>query len=408
MNVRAESWTRASGSPDANERAVFVTGTTGFLGIEVLARLIEHTDRRIYALVRAPDDRAADRRIRDVLRLATGSDDAADADRVVAVRGDIEQPELGLGTEQRRRLAEQVSDVLHIAATISFTLPLAESRATNVGGTRHALQFAELCQRHGEFGRFSYVSTAYVAGTHRGPFGEDDLDVGQRFHNAYEQTKFEAERLVRRHAGRIPLQVFRPSIIVGDSVTGFTRSFNVIYAPLKTFKRHRIYAVPARDRALLDVVPVDFVADAIVELVQSPGGDRDTYHLVAGPQATTVGGLLGLAGRSFGKRKPPVIPTPIYMRLLHPLILRASSPAASEALQRAEVYFPYLSLGVRYDDARTRPRLARAGIAVKPLEDYFERLMEFAERARWGRLEIPRVRRDPSEQAAGVAAKSGV
>lgn len=408
MNERAESSVRGSGSPDANRGAVLVTGTTGFLGIEVLARLIERTDRRIYALVRAPDDRAADQRLRELLQVATGSDDAAGAERVIAVRGDIEQPELGLSRELSLRLAEQVGDVLHIAATVSFTLPLAESRATNVDGTRHVLQFAELCQRHGDFGRFSYVSTAYVAGTHRGSFTEDDLDVGQRFHNTYEQTKFEAERLVRAHADRLRIQIFRPSIIVGDSVTGFTRSFNVIYAPLRTLQRHRIYAVPARGGAPLDVVPVDFVADAIVELLEAPGADCDTYHLVAGQDATTVGTLLELAARNFGKRKPPVIPTPIYMRLLHPLILLASPPATRDALRRAEMYFPYLSLRVRYDDTHTRDRLARAGLAVKPLEDYFDRLMEFANRARWGRIEIPRVRRDDGRATKAAPAKSGV
>ena len=102
------------------------------------------------------------------------------------------------------------------------------------------LELAELCRRRGGLRRFSYVSTAYVAGTHDGEFSEDQLDVGQGFRNPYERSKFEAEQLVRAYRGRLPIQVFRPSIIVGERATGWTVSFNVLYAPLKAFAAGRL------------------------------------------------------------------------------------------------------------------------------------------------------------------------
>jgi len=366
---------------------VLLTGATGFVGMEILARLIERTDRPIYPLVRADDDEAAERRIREVVRTLAGSEDACD-DRVFAVRGDIEQPQLGLSEERRQLLAEQVSDVLHVAASVSFTLPLEEARAINVEGTRRVLELAELCEG---LRRFSYVSTAYVAGTHKGDFCEHDVDVGQRFHNSYEQTKFEAERLVRSYGERMPIQVFRPSIIVGDSVTGWTSSFNVMYMPLKAFERYPSYAVPARKGAPVDVVPIDFVASAMVELVEHPDERQDTYHLVAADNATTIGRLMKSAARYFGRRRPPAVPTPIYKHLLHPLILRLVSDKQRAALRKTEVFFPYFSLRVRYDDRRTRRRLARAGISVTPVEKYFDTLVDFARRAKWGKVEMPRV-----------------
>ena len=122
-----------------------------------------------------------------------------------------------------------------------------------------------------------------MAGTHKGEFGEDQLDVGQRFRNPYEQSKFEAERLVRAADGRLPIQIFRPSIVVGERTTGWTPAFNVLYSPLKAFVRGSLPAVPARRSAPVDVVPVDYVADAVFELAGDPV--ERNQHLPPGGRA---------------------------------------------------------------------------------------------------------------------------
>src|SRR3954454_14631144 len=186
--------------------AVLITGATGFVGREVLTRYLERSDRTVYALVRADDATAADERLREGLREATGTD-VAESDRLVAVPGDVQEPGLGLDTAQRDDLAADVGDVIHAAASVSFALPLDESRAINVEGTRNVVEFAERCADRGGLHRLCYVSTAYVAGTHEGEFGEDDLAVGQEFRTPYEHSKFEAERLVRSRARRLPVQI---------------------------------------------------------------------------------------------------------------------------------------------------------------------------------------------------------
>jgi thioester reductase-like protein len=366
--------------------AVLLTGATGFVGIEVLARYLERTDRRVYALVRAPDQESADERLRSALSTFFGRADAH-AGRARAVPGDIEQEDLGLSPDERRRLASEVTDIVHAAASVSFSLPLDESRAINVEGTRRMLEFAELCRDHGGLRRFCHVSTAYVAGEHDGEFAEDDLEVGQEFRNAYEQSKFEAERLVRAHRRRLPIQIFRPSIVVGERPTGWTASFNVLYAPLKAFSRGEYVALPGSPSAPVDVVSVDYVADAIFELANgaAPDGDAETYHLVAGRRATTVGRLVELSAGYFRRRPPPLLPPGLYRRLVHPLLLRASRGTPRQALERSEVLFPYFAMRVRYGDERARRRLEPRGIRVTPVERYFHRLADFAVRARWGR-----------------------
>lgn len=374
---------------DSRSGSVLLTGATGFVGMELLARFLERTDRHVFALVRGVDDRAAAARIERTLRSLFGIGHPY-AERVTAVRGDITRPGLGLRGDGER-LARQVSEIVHGAASVSFELELKASRAINVQGTRRVIEFAERCQARGGLRRFSYISTAYVAGDHRGRFSEDDLDVGQSFRNAYERSKFEAESLVARARRRLPITVLRPSIVVGERGSGWTASFNVLYWPLRAFARGAYPALPARRDAPVDVVPVDYVADATFSLSQAPEAEGSTYHLTAGADATSVGELVELATERFDRPAPRLIAPGVYRRVVHPLLVRASRDQRHrQALARSEVFFPYFAMGVVYDDRRSRAALRATGIRPTPLRRYFDRLVDFALAAEWGRRPIPR------------------
>jgi long-chain acyl-CoA synthetase len=368
--------------------AVLLTGVTGFVGMEILARYLERTDRPVITTVRGADEAEAQARLRGTVECLFGDPDAF-ADRLVALPADLERPGLGLDDPTRERVAEQVRDIVHCAASVSFTLPLDRSREINVEGTGRMLQMAHLCARRGGLEHFSYISTAYVAGTHRGWFGEDQLDVGQAFRNPYEQSKFEAERLVRGQEGRLPIQVFRPSIVVGESYTGWTPAFNVLYSPLKAFVRGSLPALPARRSAPVDVVPVDYVADAVFELASEPVNGASTYHLVAGDQATSVGRLIELSAQIVGQREPVVIPPRLFKRVVYPVLVRTSD-SLRQGLERTRVFFPYFAMDVSYDDAHARGRLEPAGIAAPSIESYFRQLVDYANHARWGRAPVSR------------------
>lgn len=369
--------------------AVLITGATGFIGIEVLARFLERDGRQVYALVRARDDEEAERRLSATLRGFFGAEDPFPG-RVQAIAADIERPGLGLDRMRRDELAEEVTDIVHSAASVSFTLPLERSREINVDGTARMLEFAGLCRQRGGLQRFSYVSTAYVAGLHAGEFGEQDLDVGQRFRNPYEQSKFEAELLVRGHAGHIPIQIFRPSIVVGEQATGWTAAFNVLYAPMKAFVRGGLPALPARRTSLVDVVPVDYVADAVYELSSDPVDEVQTYHLVAGANATTVGRVIEMAAACLDRQAPVVLSPSLFSRVMYPVLVRRGSERVRKGLERTKALFPYFSMRVSYDDAAARARLGPAGITAPPLETYLPRLIAYASRAGWGRTPLTR------------------
>lgn len=378
---------------------VLLTGATGFLGMELLARYLERSDRTVYALVRARDDAEAAARLR-----AAAHDVVPDAERydsrLIAVRADLAEPGLGLSDAARDALAEQIVEIVHSAASVEFTLPLAQARTINVDGTRNIVQLALLAQRRGGLRRFSHVSTAYVAGTHAGLFGEDDLDLGQDHRNTYERTKWEAEMLVRSYSAELPTQVFRPSIVVGERDTGWTPAFNVIYAPLKAFAKGATTPVmPARRRSPVDVVPVDYVADAIFALAGGgvEGEPGATYSLAAGPQASSVGELIDMSAATFERPRPFALPPSVYRRTVHQALLTRSSGARRRWLERSEVFYPYFALRARYDTTRAQGTLAQEGIEVTPLSGYFDRLVGYALTAQWGRRPLTRV------EAAAIA-----
>ncbi|HTU80173.1 MAG TPA: SDR family oxidoreductase [Solirubrobacteraceae bacterium] len=388
---------------DNTTDAVFLTGATGFVGMELLARYLERSERRVYALVRGRDEADVQARMRRTLLDLFGAGHDY-TERVVAVRGDLTRPAMGVagGVD---RLVGRVNEIVHSAASVSFELEAQATRAINVDGTRRVLEFAERCHAHGALRRMSYISTAYVAGEHVGCFSEDDLDVGQRFRNVYEQSKFEAECLIKRSHAQLPITIFRPSIIVGERDSGWTTSFNVLYWPLRAFSRGAYAALPARRDAPVDVVPVDYVADAMFALSQSRGADRATFHLTAGTHASSVGEVVELATAFFKRPLPRLIEPALYRRVVHPLLLRsAPDERTRRALARSEVFFPYFAMRVGFDERRARVALRGAAIRPAPLNGYFERLIKFALAAEWGRRRISRATANGRRTAPGRAA----
>lgn len=379
-----------TGPHDSPNSGVLLTGATGFVGMMVLTRLLEHTTSRVFVLVRARDDREAKLRVQRVLCCLFG-DGHPYRERVVPVRGDITRPGLGLTNEVADSVASRVTAIIHGAASVSFELGLDACRRVNVHGTRQMLTFAERCRDRGGLRRFSYVSTAYVAGDYRGCFSERQLGASQRFRNPYERSKHEAERVVRAHMDRLPVTLFRPSIIVGERSTGWTSSFNVLYWPLRAFTRGTYLALPASGSSPVDVVPVDYVADAILTLTWTPRAESHTYHLTAGEDTSTVADIVSLATSHFSRRAPRLIRPRLYNNLLHPLLLRTvRDPKRRRALKRSEIFFPYFAARVTYDNRDARALLDPHGITPPPIEEYFDRLVKYAVDSDWGRAPLPR------------------
>lgn len=272
----------------ASRNTLLLTGVTGLLG-SYLVRDLLLDGRGLAVVVRRDRKRSAGDRVEVIVRHWEAILGRA-LPRPVVLEGDLTRPACGLDAAALEWVANHCDEVLHNAASLTFrgTDPAGEPWRTNVAGTRQVL---DVCREAG-IRHFRHVSTAYVCGLRDGVVREDELDVGQDFGNDYERSKVDAERLVRAADHLDTVTVFRPSIIVGDSRTGFTSTYHGLFAVLRLGHTllTRVLIGSTSGPALVGLlglgpddgknfVPVDWVSDVIAHAVQSPASRGRTYHL---------------------------------------------------------------------------------------------------------------------------------
>ncbi len=385
-------------------RVTFITGGTGLIGGEMIPRLLnDDADGIVKVLVRAPSAEDAAARLDRTLRHLFKEADLHHARRrVTALRGDITADRLGLSAGDHEGLAREATHIIHSAATTRFDLPLDEAREVNVEGTRRVLALARRAAS-ARLERMMYVSTSYVSGDRSGVIREDDLEAGQRFMNSYERTKHDAEREARAAMGEVPLSVVRPCAVIGDSGTGRTSTFNVIYYPLKLLSRGLLRALPGAASTPIDLVPVDYVADAMNHILLRRDAPGRTYHLTSGDRVETIGEIARLAVLHLNEARaaglpplPPVrfIPHGVFHRIVKPLLKLLYGAKGRQVIAKLEVYLPYLTTHKHFDTTNAVDALRGTGIGVPPLGDYFGRVVRYCLETDWGR------RRSPAEAGA--------
>ena len=248
-----------------------VTGGTGFIGRRVVSRILDRCpDAEVWVLVR-PES------LTRFERLATEGDHPW-GDRAKALVGDLTADQLGLSDDTVAELGS-VDHVVHCAAVYDITVAEDAQRTANVEGTSAVIALA---RRLGA--ALHHVSSIAVAGTYRGEYSEDDFDVAQDLPTPYHQTKFEAELLVRSEPG-LRYRIYRPAVVVGDSRTGEMDKvdgpyyFFPILAKLRRLPSFTPVLLP--DTGRTNIVPVDYVVDALTELIHAPDRDGQTFHLTA-------------------------------------------------------------------------------------------------------------------------------
>jgi thioester reductase-like protein len=364
-----------------------LTGVTGFLGREILSSLlIRHPDERVLVPIRASRGRSAEDRWRTLLgRLSCGEEERREAARRVRpIETDLSRDDPAFAEALRVAVSGRRSRLIHGAATVAFDLSLAEAQRINVEGTQRMLDLAAELARVSDFERFAYVSTAYVAGTRSGRVYEDELDCGQGFTNTYERSKLEAERLVRSHRDRLPLTIFRPSIVAGHSVTGRTSSFKILYWPLKAFARRLVVCIPGDPESCYDIVPVDFVAEALLHIAEKEGSLGGCYHLTAGGMVT-LERAVELATEIFSVRRvPPFVSPRRFYTLIRPLLFVTLVGPARRVMKTGDIYIPYLSKKLVFDNRHTAEALRGSGLRVPDVEAYLKTVFHYAKETDFG------------------------
>lgn len=261
-----------------NVKTVLLTGANGFVATQIARHLIADPEVAVFALIRAKDAKAAQAKL---AREWWDFPELIDAlgTRIQAFSGDVSQPRLGLGSVEYEEIVQKITHVIHTAADWRL-LPVDELRKTNVQGTANVIALAKEARKH-RLERLSHISTAYVAGGATGTVSEDQLIDHYGFFTAYEQSKYEGERLVQAAKAELPVSVFRPSMVVGDSETGAIKTFNTFYFPMRLYLTGKMRLLPVSRSLKLNVVPVDYVAKAVVQLTFEPKAAGQTFHVVA-------------------------------------------------------------------------------------------------------------------------------
>jgi thioester reductase-like protein len=345
---------------------VLFTGFPGFLGSELLPRVLARDPAARAACIVQPKFAALARRRADEI----GGRHPALANRIDLVEGDITAAGLGLAGGPARG---EVAEIYHLAAVYDLSVGRDLGVRVNVDGTRNVLDYASDCPN---LRRLQYVSTCYVSGKYEGAFSEDDLEVGQEFNNYYEETKYLAEIDVRnRMRAGLPATVYRPAIVVGDSSTGATQKYDGPYYVIRWILRQPAVAVlpvvgdPKSVR--LNVVPRDFVVDAIAYLSGIERSLGKTYQL-ADPEPPSIDEMLHLISRATQHR---IIRIPLPINVAKLAIDRV--PGVYRVMGIPSSAVDYFVHPTRYGTANTQADLVGSGIRAPRFAEYVDRLVAF-------------------------------
>ena len=355
-----------------------VTGGTGFIGRRVVSRLLDtRPDAEVWVLVRRPS-------LGRFERLA-----GQWGERAKPLVGELTEPGLGLTDEAIAELGPDVDHVVHCAAIYDITAAEPEQRAANVDGTRAVIELAGRLDA-----TLHHVSSIAVAGDFHGEYTEDDFDIGQQLPTPYHQTKFEAELLVRSTPG-LRYRIYRPAVVVGDSRTGEMDKvdgpyyFFGVLAKLAVLPRLTPIMLP--DTGRTNIVPVDYVADALVALLHSDGRDGQTFHLTA-PKTIGLRGIYrGIAAAAglppLRGSLPRSMATPVLKLRGRPKVWR--NMVATQLGIPGEV-LDVVDLAPTFISDRTQNALRGNGIAVPEFGSYAPVLWRY-----WAEhLDPDRARRD--------------
>ena len=362
----------------------FVTGATGFVGRFLVSKLLERKGNAkapsmIYVLVRKDSQKKLD---------ATAKKMGWDMKRIVPVVGDMTAAKCGVSAAQVRTLSGKVRHFFHLAAIYDLSASAESQRAANVDGTQHALDLAAAIQA----GCFHHTSSIAAAGLYQGVFREDMFDEAEGLDDPYLRTKHDSEGLVRNEK-RIPWRVYRPGMVVGHSQTGEMDKIDGPYYFFTFLKKLREMLPPwmptlGIEGGRINIVPVDFVVDAMDHIAHKPKLDGHTFHLTD-PEPMRVGEVLNTFARAghapemtmrIDARMFAFVPSGIRGAVGNLPPVRRFIGMLLRDFRIPKEVMKFITYPTRFDTREVERALKGSGIVVPKLDGYAWRLWDYWER----------------------------
>jgi NAD(P)-dependent dehydrogenase (short-subunit alcohol dehydrogenase family) len=357
----------------------FVTGATGFIGKRLVKKLLERKGSVVYFLIRKESEGKV-----ATLRQYW----SAGTTRAVPVFGDLTAKKLGLSADSAKKLRGQIDHFYHLAAVYDLSADEASQIAVNVEGTRNTVELAKAIDaRH-----FHHVSSIAAAGLYEGVFREDMFEEAENYDHPYFMTKHESEKIVRKEC-KVPWSVYRPAMVVGDSSTGEMDKIDGPYYFFKLIQRMRQLLPPwmpsiGLEGGRINIVPVDFVVDALDAISHQTDIASKCYHLVD-PVGYRVGDVLDIFSRAAHAPKMNLfvnaallgfIPRSVTKGLMALAPVRRVRKAIMKDLGLPEDMLTFVNYPTRFDCREALAALKGSGVACPNLKDYAWRLWDYWER----------------------------
>ena len=339
-------------------KTIVLTGSTGAFGRFLAVELLKYDDVKLILLVRGSSREEARERVRDIINIKS--------DRVEVFQSDLTKEHLGLQKSEYDELARRATHILHSAASTRFNLPLEEARIHNVITTERIVDFAKVCPN---LIRFGFVSTALVAGKRSGIIREDEFEHSAGFSNSYQQTKYEAEALVRANADKLPIIIFRPPFIVTPvSSVSQKRQTSFLFILISLVAQERLPYVPGTEKSTMDIVDAVDTARVMVQLLIKENISHGTYQITNGVKALTVGELHRMIEEKWGKRIPVEYCGDMESFLQRISHISKHKPEVEAVYKRAESFLMEPAYPKIFDNTHTLSELNIAQIGEEPVD----------------------------------------